>query len=271
MNLITIKELQRIETDILKYIDKICKDNNIKYTVVAGTAIGAVRHKGFIPWDDDIDIGLISDDYEKLIKSIKEDKNERYIVLDDEIEETYNYPFAKVIDTRTTLVEENQIPIKNYGVFVDVFRYSGMPNNNIQRFFYYKKLKKYQRYISYLILDKLKEENLIKKIIKNSIRFRANRIGFERLLNKYKKLTNKYSIEESKYCISNWPCGKRKNLILKSDFLTKGTIRYKFDDIEINIMKEYDEYLTTAYGNYMQFPPVDKQKPPHPSNVFWKE
>lgn len=271
MKQITLEEMQEVERNILKYIDEICKKNNIEYTVVGGTAIGVIRHNGFIPWDDDIDIGLTPKNYDRLLQAIKVDNNKRYKLLDYKNEETYNYPFAKVVDTKTVLIENNQIPIDNYGVFVDVFKYTGMPNNTIKRMFYYFELKKYQRYISYLIFNKVKANNCLSKIIKNIIRFRAKKIGLRKLLDKFEVLINKYPIEMSEYCISNWPCAKRKNQILKSTIFTNGIIRHKFDNIEVNLMKEYDEYLTTGYGNYMEFPPKDRQIPPHPSNIYWEE
>ncbi len=271
MKEIELTQMQQIETNILKYIDEICQKYNIEYTVVGGTAIGAIRHNGFIPWDDDIDIGLTPKNYYKLLKCIEEDNNERYKLLNYNNEDTYNYPFAKVVDTKTSLVENIQIPINNYGVFVDIFKYFGMPNNRVHRFFYFYKIKKYHKYNCYMINNNLKNNNIFIRTIKNIIKFRAKQIGIEKILKKFEKITNKYPIEKSKYCTSNWPLAKRKNQILESDIFTNGTFRHKFDDIEVNIMKEYDKYLTNAYGNYMQLPPKEKQIPPHPSNVYLKD
>lgn len=271
MKNITLSEMQEIERNILQYIDEICQKNDIEYSVVGGTAIGAIRHNGFIPWDDDIDIGLTPKNYEKLIKCIKEDNNKRYQLLDYKSENTYQYPFAKVVDTKTTLVENNQNPINNYGVFVDIFKYFGMPNNKIHRFFFFYKLKKYNKYMCYAIYRTINANNCISRLVKRMIKRRAERIGLKRLLQEFEILTNKYPIETAEYCISNWPLAKRKNQNIKSTVFTNGIIRHKFDNIEINIMKEYEEYLTTGYGDYMQLPPEDKRIPPHPSNVFWKD
>lgn len=270
MKSIELKEMQKIEINILKYIDEICEKNKIEYTVVGGTAIGAIRHDGFIPWDDDIDIGLTPKEYDRLIECIKKDNNERYKLLDSN-EETYPYPFAKVVDTKTRLKEKGQISINNYGIYIDIFKYFGMPNNSILRFFYYRKIKKYQRYISYYIFNTLKASNAIIKYVKKRIKNKAERIGINTLLDKFEKQTNQYEFKDSKYCISNWPCGKRKNVMLKTDIFNNGNVRHKFEDINVNIMKEYNLYLTTAYGNYMQLPPESEQKPPHTADIYWEE
>lgn len=268
---IELKEMQNIEKDILKYIDEICKKNNIQYTVDGGTALGAIRHNGFIPWDDDVDIALISSEYDKLIKCLKNDNNTRYKLLDISNETTYPYPFAKVVDSETILKEEGQISINNYGIYVDIFKYFAMPNNPILRFFYYLKIKKYQRYISYYIFENIKANNIFIKKVKMMIKNKAKRIGIKTLLNKLEKQIDKYSFEKSKYCICNWPCGKRKNVIIKTEIFNNGITQHKFEDININIMKEYDKYLTTSYGNYMQFPPKSEQKPPHTAKAHWKK
>jgi len=269
MKQIELKEIQKIETDILKYIDEVCKKNKIDYTVVGGTAIGTIRHDGFIPWDDDIDIGLTPKNYYKLLKILKKEKNDKYVLLDSTTETTYTYPFPKLVDSRTSLVENNQVPIDNYGIYVDIFMYFGMPKNKIKRLLYFYNLKKYQLYFSYLSQRKVPNAKGIKLIYKNLIKLIAKLIGKEKLIKRFEKLCNKYPIENSEYCISNWPCASRKNQILNSSVFSK-TVRHKFENIEVNIMANYDDYLTNAYGDYMKLPPVEKRCAPHPSDVHWK-
>ena len=100
---INVEELKQIQLNILKFVDKFCKENNLKYYLAYGTLLGAVRHKGYIPWDDDIDIIMFREDYEKFVTTFK-DVN--YKVFATEVNSKYPYPFAKVGDTRTYFEEE---------------------------------------------------------------------------------------------------------------------------------------------------------------------
>ena len=131
----TVEELQKIELEILKYIDKVCKENNLTYFLAYGTLIGAIRHKGFIPWDDDVDIQMPRDDYNKLCDILKEE-NGRYKLLDHKEGLGYIYPFAKVIDSNTRLIETGLTETVNMGVYIDIFPIDGTPND-------FKKRKKY--------------------------------------------------------------------------------------------------------------------------------
>ena len=200
---------------------------------------------------------------------LKEQKKSQFKLMDITTESTYPYPFAKLVDTRTTLVENNRIAINDYGVYVDIFMYHGLPNNELQRDLYFYKLKRFQLYFDYLAQVNIPNCIGIKGMFKKLIKAYAKSQGPKRLIKKYEKLWNKYPIEGSEYCTSNWPCVSKKHQILKSKVF-KETIRHDFEDIQVNIMKEYDDYLTNAYGDYMTPPPIEKRKCPHPSDARWK-
>ena len=117
------EDLKTIQMDILSYIDVVCKKYNIKYSISGGTLIGAIRHKGFIPWDDDIDIMLTRSDYDHLVNAMinEYDKgNIKYRLVTHDIDREFLYPYAKVFDEDTLLIEDIK-EIKNFGVYVDVF------------------------------------------------------------------------------------------------------------------------------------------------------
>ncbi len=113
---------------MLQEIDKICRHYHIRYYLAGGTLLGAVRHQGFIPWDDDIDIAMPREDYEQFIKIMSHKKHPIYKLLAIECTKGYPYTFAKVVDTRTRLVEEIGKDLHQMGVFIDIFPIDGMGN-----------------------------------------------------------------------------------------------------------------------------------------------
>ena len=118
---LTDAEIKESVFDILSYFDKVCRDNGLPYSLAFGTMLGAVRHKGFIPWDDDVDVCLLREDYEKLLEILKNNEDDRFKVIDSKINDTYFYNVAKIVDTRTSLIEKKYKKIYGYGVYVDIF------------------------------------------------------------------------------------------------------------------------------------------------------
>ena len=116
-----LKKLHLILLELLEYVDSICKQNNLQYLLIGGTALGARRHRGFIPWDDDIDIGLPREDYEKLLGILKS-RNDGYSVQDETNEDNYFCPFAKLRKNGTIFCEKiSQGLYKNNGIYIDIF------------------------------------------------------------------------------------------------------------------------------------------------------
>ena len=117
-----LRKLQLVELDGLKYLDKICKENNIEYYLAFGTLLGAVRHKGFIPWDDDIDIAMTGENYLKLLEVMKKNENKKYFFQTLETEKNYYLMWSKLRINNTLFAKEEQLANKiNHGIFVDVF------------------------------------------------------------------------------------------------------------------------------------------------------
>ena len=121
-----IDELRRIELDILDHVAKFCDERGIKWFLIGGTLIGAVRHKGFVPWDDDIDIGMLRPDYERFVREFPDRGTYR---LRTPERGSYMYPFTKVVDTRTS-VREEELTARNLGVWIDVFPFDGAPSRD---------------------------------------------------------------------------------------------------------------------------------------------
>ena len=270
MKKIELNEIKKIEIGILKYIDDICKKNNIEYCLTGGSLIGAIRHGGFIPWDDDIDILLTSENCKKLKNAIEKDDNYRYKLLTHETQNDYFYPFFKVVDTYTIMEEKRFKKIENYGVYIDVFSIYNCPNDDRKRKKFYNKIKRLKQLIFYYALKNPFNSTLIKNILKIPIVVYARIIGINKILNKFEKLQMKYQYQNSEYMLSNWPTYGYEHEILKSEDINSGVTYHKFENIEALIPNNYDTILRTVYGNYMQLPPKEKQITNHIIEVYWK-
>ena len=263
MKVIDNSQYKTVLLGILHYINDISERNGIKYTLVGGSLIGAVREGGIIPWDDDIDIGLLPDEYDKLIEAIKKDKNPRYIILDAEVEHTYYYPFAKVIDTKTTGYEIGYKKINGFGAYVDVFKYNELPNDDIKIDKYYKKRQR--------IVDSLfRSANISNKsAIKSAYHKLMSKRDSNRIAKKHIKFSEKYNRSGGKKCMINWtPYGAKRETHDREIFSDYRKI--DFDGVEAMIVKDYDVLLRRTFGDYMTPPPKEKQITHHHMKMYWK-
>lgn len=263
---VTADELKQIEINLLKSLDNFCRVNGIKYFIHGGTLLGAVRHKGFIPWDDDIDISMPREDYDKFISiSNKIDCNFEFRCF--EKSKSYIYAFGKAYDKDTVLIENGRSG-NHLGVYIDIFPLDMLPDN-------LQKAKKYVKKCHFLTWfqmiateeqfkkAKTKKTTFVKKVIRPFVRLFGYRYWVNRLIKKSKKY---YGIE-SKY-ISNIVSPNYINVYEKSWF--EETVRLPFENIEVNAPVGYKELLTTMYGDYMQLPPEEKRVTHHDFIVYRK-
>ena len=264
------EELKNIQLGILNYIKKVCDKNNINYFLTAGTLLGAIRHKGFIPWDDDIDIGLLNEDYKRFIEVLKNEKNERYILLERKDDKSYFYPFVKIVDTATILIEDNYNPINNYGVYVDVFSYIGTPNNKLKRKLFFHQIKNTQRIIAYKSFHRITDRNIVKRLLKLFLKNVFKLVNMDAVLSYNEYLQNKYNSIKSDFVMNNWSLGNMKHaLITKKSF--DHFIEWEFENNKYRIPQDYDEILKTSYGDYMTLPPVEKRISNHKMKAYWRK
>lgn len=249
---IDIVEYKNRLKKMLKYLNDICRKNNIKYSLDAGSLIGAVREGGIIPWDDDIDIIFIPDQLQKFIKCVEEDNNSNYKILMNSNNKTYYYPYPKLVDLTTIVYEKNNKKITDYGIFIDLFQYNNLPNNKFLTYIYIKRIKFYQQLIKGYA--QIKADSLLKKI-RNIF---ANIIGIEKIVKGFNKFTEKYNNKSTEYIISNWPIYKDKKEIQEGKDI-KEIIDTNFENMNVMIFKNYDSILSKRYGNYMLRPPKEKQ------------
>lgn len=266
-NSINIDELKVIQLDILDNIHTFCKNNNIVYSIACGTAIGAVRHKGYIPWDDDIDIYMLRADYNKFIKSFPE-INDVYSVASLERNVFWDRPYAKAYDTRTILIE-NDDETEHIGIGIDIFPIDKVPENRFVFMLYHNSRKIFQflfALISANIDNKRgKIKNSIIRILRLIIKTLSKR-RYAQFLQFYSQIFNGSS---SKFVYENCQGLSLLNSFRKDIF--NNLVDVSFENHSYKLFAEYDEYLKSQYGDYMQLPPVEKRVTTHTFTAFWKE
>lgn len=265
-NNLSIREVQLLELDILKFIHQYCADNGIRYVMCYGTLIGAARHKGFIPWDNDMDIMMPRPDFERLIESFKEGwPSDRYYMLHHSIDDKYHYQCARVCDSYTEIHPDyiREQPSR-MGVWVDIFPMDGVPDSIIKRTIREVPLsicKILQRCDIYAVPNQKGLAPLLKRTI--------NRI-FPNTGNKYPKkidmLVKRYPFGETRFVSDEAEFGKTYRGFVEDDF--NEPVLMSFEDTMLLAPRNWDTCLREYYGDYMKLPP-EEARTTHDVNARW--
>lgn len=249
-----LKEAQTIMTEILKAVHDLCEKHGINYFLDAGTLLGAVRHKGFIPWDDDIDIGMLREDYNKFLKIAEKELPKHLFLQTFETDEYYDvYPTpCKVRYNNTIFLEEGakENHKMHNGIFIDIFPYDSLPKS---KFVY-----KVQRALSYNILKSYKRIRDIpeKLSFKNKITFTFYRLVIKMFPNKRRlKFFNhlvKWNDQNSEYMGYGLDTYWSQYIYKKSDYFDLAKL--DFEEYKFYGPKNYHAILTQLYGDYMTLP-----------------
>ena len=258
----SLMETQRESLRVLAEIDRICLEQGFRYWITFGTLIGAVRHKGFIPWDDDIDIAMPRSDYDGFIKYITNEYNDKGFELHTFLNNK-NYPFyiSRFCDTRNELVFTDY----NYrsGCFVDIYPYDGM--GAPMDYEYWKKLEPKLHSISKkLIMAEQRKllygNTLVHKIGNFPQLLLCKLIGRTHFYRKLDKYRFRFTWNESERVgVICWSSG---TYCYPKEWFDN-IIRIPFEDIEVNAPRDFDNILRFLYGDYMELPPEDKRVPQH--------
>lgn len=247
-----IDEIKEVELGVMDYIHNICREKGINYSLAYGSLLGAVRHRGFIPWDDDLDIALKRDQYDQLYQAILEDNNSIYKVVSWENDSRYPYPFYRVYDSRT-VYENNYIQNDiELGICVDVFPFDDYKDVNKE----ITKLDMYRRLSVYTLYGIRNKEAGIKNIVRYLmlVAFRLTRVKTWN-----KKLNDCSRVPVNSEYIDYLMESKKYSTKIDAKALDE-VIECKFEDRVYNIPKDYDHILTTIYGeDYMEIPPLEKR------------
>ena len=255
--MLTISEIQEHLYIMLKEFDLFCKDNNIKYSLSGGSLLGAIRHKGFIPWDDDIDVCVSRPDYEKLITLFPKLLNGNYLLRSIERNNS-KYPFARL--EKLDVKIEDEYSDSNQFLFMDIMPVDGLPNNKNEVINIYKKRKIYSKMLELCDAKFGHGKTITRVFIKSILIILAKCVGYKFWANQLDKLAKQYDYNTSEFvgAITGGVYGDAERMH-KELFERRVSVRFK--DITLDVFSCYDTYLSNLYGyNYMEIPPEDKRK-----------
>lgn len=262
-----IEKLHKLQLDMIKQLDEIFERHGIKYFAIAGTALGAIRHQGYIPWDDDIDIAMLREDYEKLLKVYKEEFGDKYTLFgpDSEIEDKY-YNFVPIVALNgTRLIVPLSKDYYDTGIFIDIFIYENIPDEpkaaekHINKTFFWRNLYVMGRANFELLKEGATAVQRVKYAISSVVRcfekiFDKDGVKIRR---KYLKKVNKYDGKTDTFTILGDPYSRKCTVTRDEIFPIK---RVKFEDFQMPVMNQYEKVVERRFGkNFMEIPPVDKR------------
>lgn len=273
LNNLSMQEIQDISFEILKTIKNICESNNLRYCLAYGTLLGAIRHKGYIPWDDDVDIVMPRPDFDKLMSFFKENKDELspYEPINHDINPDYPYNLTRIIDNRYILDVDNERPC-GMGIFVDVYVLDGAGNSLDEARKLLKKTKFYPSSIFLSTRIKLKNggtRGLLKNILKPIFFTYVKLMGREYFVRRLNKIISKYNYNDYDYLACLQWGNTTASAIAKKDI--ENPVPVEFNGITFNAPANYDLYLRHAYGNYMTPPPPKYRVYHHLYKAYKKE
>lgn len=259
-----LKHLQSLELMVLKDFIKICDENNLTYFIYGGSLLGAIRHKGFIPWDDDIDVIMFREDYEKFKKIFLSKPNEKYELLTNETYEDYFFLFLK-LKLKGTKFEEwwvNQVNF-NLGINIDIFVLDDVPNSSIKCFIQTKLCRFLERLLTLSTIKLVDYPFLVQTIsnITHSI-LKILRIKPIKITNLCLKLLTRYKNSQRVCDI----CALNHPQIYNRDYYGIGK-KIRFEDIEVNAPENSHAILEQIYGDYMKLPPEEERYNHMPKNI----
>lgn len=276
INLPLTRKIQLKQLEIMKVFQDICRRHNLRHFVIGGTCLGAVRHKGFIPWDDDVDYIIPFEDCVKFMEAAKTELPANYALYGHRCPRLYNHAYAlRLHDTNTTYVRKDAVNIRDWGlgVHIDILIANGLPPEPERKKTARLSLM-YER-LNYILrmpnISGIKWKLALKKII-NIILIPARMvIPYDYFLTKMEKLLSKYPFDCSDKIIFPWTNGGKyrqglyRNVFCYDDF--RSVIEMPFEDITVPVPVGYDNFLRMEYGDYMTLPPESKRVPENAVNI----
>lgn len=250
-----MNQLQSKELEILKIFIEVCNKLNLRYFLVCGSALGAVKYQGFIPWDDDLDVGMYREDYEIFVREAPELLPPHIFFQSYKTDSLFPQIFGKLRDSRTTYIEKSIAHLNiNHGVYIDIFPLDGYPTDKAQQSRLEKNKTKYKRQLACACRV---PRSFLSKLMCGVNRLMGCHKQTHIIARKYEALVSKYSIKESKLICNhgNW----QGELEYASKEQYGNGIMMKFEGLDVRVPEKYDEYLTQKYGDWRADLPKEKQ------------
>lgn len=250
-------EIKKSELDILLQVKKFCEDNQIKYYLVGGTLLGAIRHKGFIPWDDDIDICMPRNDYKFFVKNFSSHKKNLEIRCNSL--NNLEVPFAKIINLNTVVESEFDESEINKHLWIDIFPVDGLPDDIDEVNKIYKKCHFYRKVLMLSNAKLGKGTTFFRKCIKYILKPIAELYGKKRCVKNIEFIVGQNSYESSKYVgIVTWGVLGIGQRMLKTEF--EKSVDVEFEGYKFAAFSCWDSYLRGMYGDYTKLPSQEQRK-----------
>jgi len=269
--IIQLEEYKEIVNGVLSYIKEFCRKNNITYYLAYGSLLGAVRHKGFIPWDDDVDIIMDRENFERFTSCMRQENHPYYKLAWLTEQKEYDLPLPKVVDTRTELEQAGRKSNLRIGAWVDILIIDDVPDDPVKRekvlckFNWYEHIWAWSQYDSLSVRNAKSLRSFVKCMIYRVLALPGSRFWSKQLY----RLAKRYNGKNSGYFSAlTFSGGKRK--AYRKDWLGKGA-EVEFEGERYTAPENWDAYLTHAYGDYMTLPPKEKQVSNHSFNVYYKD
>lgn len=246
------KVLQEKLLEMAKYLDSFCKENGIEYYIAGGNCLGALRHKGFIPWDDDFDVMMTMDNYTKFCKACETKLDKKYSHQSIDNDPNYHLNFSKLRDNTTTFVEEASMDrnLNNYGIYIDIFQIAGVPEGK-----WYRKMQNIYRTAAISCYINIFNN----KIVKNTFELICKIVGKRRVQKFCRKKAERYSCETSKEWYTVYDTFPYNRCVAPKEYFGKPTY-VPYEDTMLPVPEKADLYLRIMYGDYMQIPSQEEIK-----------
>ena len=258
MEKIELEEAKRILIEDLDEVDRFCIENGLRYYLSGGTLLGAVRHKGFIPWDDDVDIMMPRPDYEKFIELYKD--NDKFSLYSTERNSEYLYTYPKLCKNKTILNEKGGSAGLQLGIYVDIFPIDGLGDDMSKAKKVLKKIRIPQIFNLGLLVDKNRDYVSFVKNLEVGICYVIAKLigGHKFLYKRITKIATKYNYEDS-ILVGTFIDFMDGNRIFNKEIFAKA-VKLPFGEKEYCVPVGYDEFLTLYFGDYMKLPPEEDRE-----------
>lgn len=268
MKPISFEEHKQVQLDILFEFADFCEKNNLKYFLAFGSLLGAVRHKGYIPWDDDIDVWMPRPDYDRFIEVFRnKNENENYSICVPS-EKISKHSFLKLYNNRSFKIESGVKYDNNYlGVDIDIWPLDAQPDDYNEYKKWFKKLR-FQYLLFFARISNLSYGSFVRRLKVFLLKCVCG--TKKHILAKTDKLHNRYTYDNAKYIGTVICYFDSINQRFEKEWF-ENFVMLDFEGQKFRAPKEYDKVLTQQYGDYMKLPPIEQQVTHHCNNVFWKE